>query len=224
MVNGLGGMHSRMAGRSAGLYERQDLPARSSAPLSADVSADAPGEGAARVSISPEARALLHGAAPDRRNPPAAAPAGATAHRAPPDEAGVTGAAGAGASGAAERLAYRRDGLDAATDPHRLVERGESPDFEAWMAAEREIDRRVDERIAIYEKGRAEGADDKEIMRRIAAYERSLAGSAPRPAVPAKEGAALRAEAPGERRDDAQARLAAAFDGRAESSFPGVFA
>lgn len=138
-----------------------------------------------------------------RQNLPAAA--ARTAASLAAGEGGSGADSGSGAdkvSISPEALALQqaeRDGAAATlpSAPSRFAANGVPVDFAPWQAAVRETEQRIEERVALYKKGKetdAADAMDDAILRRIAAYDEMLAGSyLPAPEAPPVAGAPERA-------------------------------
>lgn len=138
-----------------------------------------------------------------RQNLPAAA--ARTAASLAAGEGGSGADSGSGAdkvSISPEALALQRAERDGAaatlpSAPSRFAANGVPVDFAPWQAAVRETEQRIEERVALYKKGKetdAADAMDDAILRRIAAYDEMLAGSyLPAPEAPPVAGAPERA-------------------------------
>lgn len=115
-----------------------------------------------------------------------------------------------------EALALRqaeRDGAAALPSaPSRFAANGVPVDFAPWQAAVRETEQRIEERVALYKKGKETDATDEAILRRIAAYDEMLAGTyIPGAEAPPAPGASV-AERPGGQQTPHDARRHPARD------------
>lgn len=75
-----------------------------------------------------------------------------------------------------EQMAYSRDKMRISiqNDPPTWRDTGEPVDIGSWMAAQKEVDARVDGRVAVYEQARSEGLSSEEILARLQEYNASL--------------------------------------------------
>lgn len=73
---------------------------------------------------------------------------------------------------ALEDMVYRRDGLriNAETNPPRWMDSTDIVNYDEWLKSEQMIDKHVDDRIAIFKKGKAEGLTDSQIIQQIEDY------------------------------------------------------
>lgn len=106
-----------------------------------------------------------------------------------------------------------RDGAGALQSaPSRFAANGVPVDFAPWQAAVRETEQRIEERVALYKKGKETDATDEAILRRIAAYDEMLAGTyIPGAEAPPAPGAPV-AERPGGQQTPHDARRRPARD------------
>lgn len=106
-----------------------------------------------------------------------------------------------------------RDGAAALPSaPSRFAANGVPVDFAPWQAAVRETEQRIEERVALYKKGKETDATDEAILRRIAAYDEMLAGTyIPGAEAPPAPGASV-AERPGGQQTPHDARRHPARD------------
>lgn len=106
-----------------------------------------------------------------------------------------------------------RDGAGALQSaPSRFAANGVPVDFAPWQAAVRETEQRIEERVALYKKGKETDATDEAILRRIAAYDEMLAGTyIPGAEAPPAPGASV-AERPGGQQTPHDARRHPARD------------
>lgn len=107
-----------------------------------------------------------------------------------------------------------RDGAAGAlpSAPSRFAANGVPVDFAPWQAAVRETEQRIEERVALYKKGKETDATDEAILRRIAAYDEMLAGTyIPGAEAPPAPGASV-AERPGGQQTPHDARRHPARD------------
>ncbi len=107
-----------------------------------------------------------------------------------------------------------RDGAAGALQsaPSRFAANGVPVDFAPWQAAVRETEQRIEERVALYKKGKETDATDEAILRRIAAYDEMLAGTyIPGAEAPPAPGAPV-AERPGGQQTPHDARRHPARD------------
>ncbi len=75
-----------------------------------------------------------------------------------------------------EDMVYRRDGLriNTETNPPRWMDSTNIVNYDEWLKSEQMIDQHVDERIAIFKNGKAEGLSDHQIMQQIEDYNSTL--------------------------------------------------
>lgn len=75
-----------------------------------------------------------------------------------------------------EDMVYRRDGLriNTETNPPRWMDSSDIVNYDEWLKSEQMIDQHVDDRIAIYKDGKAEGLSDYQIMQQIEDYNSTL--------------------------------------------------
>lgn len=71
-----------------------------------------------------------------------------------------------------EDMVHRRDGLriNTETNPPRWMDSADIVNYDEWLKSEQMIDKHVDDRIAIFKKGKAEGLSDNQIIQQIEDY------------------------------------------------------
>ena len=79
-------------------------------------------------------------------------------------------------AGAIEEFAYRRSAIavDTTIFPHEFSETGKALNYADWLAQEKEIDKIVQGRVALYTQSKAQGLSDEQILQRLNQYNDKL--------------------------------------------------